>query len=636
MAETESRFQLTSEAEDLEGQRRARRQNFLGYYNRELSYLRHLGAEFRRNHGEVASRLKLEDEICDDPHVERLLESFAFLAARIHNRIDDEFPEITGALLEELYPAFTRPVPSVSLVEFQTDPERGKQTAGRKIPRETSLESNPPEGFVCKVRTCYDTELWPVFVEQASCRPGSILPSELTRLPTSAVIELKLSCSPDLTFSALGLNHLRFYLNGENDVVYPLYELLLGRCHTVVVHDGAGPTSPAAFKATVKAAGFDEREGLSWDKRNRRTFSGYNLLQDYFSFPQKYLFVDVDFSDSGGLSKLNGLGPAREIKVLFLIAPFERSEWRPVLEQRVSAKTFRLNCTPIINLFPAVSDPIPLRTNVYELPVPIGPRAETYSIDEVYGATVGGSTRTPFGRYIDCGNTDTGTEYTGYWNAVRRPSRREENVSEMFISLIDRTGEKLDPRVDTLTARVTCTNRDWPFRLPMNQPNGDFHMQQYPEIQKIVCLRPPSKGFPAAASRTSMWRLLSQLSLNHLSLIADGRNALQCLLRVHNLAELEFGEENIKAIRSLKSWPDFARVSSDHGMAFVRGRRVEIVLDETRFATSGAFLFGSVLERFLGLYTSLNSFSQLTLMSASRGEKPIHTWAPRAGSKVVV
>jgi type VI secretion system protein ImpG len=161
-------------------------------------------------------------------------------------------------------------------------------------------------------------------------------------------------------------------------------------------------------------------------------------------------------------------------------------------------------------------------------------------------------------------------------------------------------------------------------------------MEDYPVVQKILCLRRPTAGSPAPLAKASLWRLISQLSLNHLSLVEEGKNALQSLLRIHNFADLNFGEENIEGISELVSHPHFARVSSEHGMAFVRGKRVQITMDETRFAGSGIFLFASILERFLGLYTSLNSFSQLTLRSQLRGDKPVHTWPPRSGVKVVV
>jgi type VI secretion system protein ImpG len=607
------------------------REDFLGYYNRELSYLRHLADEFGHKHPTVASRLRLEPDQCDDPHVERLLEGFAFLAARIHLRIDDEFPEITGALLEELYPHLTRPAPSVSLVEFQLDKERGKSTATRRIARGTPIQSRPSEGFACRFRTCYDTELHPVVVEQAMWRPGSSSTVGQTSRPTAAVLEIQLSCLPDVMFSGLDISRLRFYLNGASDLVHALYELLLTKVHTIKVLDGS-TGKPCGIKdldqSSLTAAGFEENEGLCG--YSPRSFAGYQLLEDYFTFPEKFLFLNLNRLDHLRRSSLG-----RQATILFLISPFDRADWRSILEQGVSASTFRLNCTPIVNLFPAASDPIPVRSGIYEAPIIVDPRAEIYSVDEVYGQVSFSAERRRFDRYIDCRAEAGLMEPAGYWRAVRRPSRHDEEASEMFLTVLNRQGLPAQPSTETLTVKCTCTNRDRPFRLPIGDAKGDFQMEEHPEVQKILCLHRPTPNYPAPATRTSLWRLVSQLALNHLSLVEEGRAALQTLLRLHNLGAADFAEESIKGILKLESKPDFARVYSEHGIAFVRGKRVEMSVDEERFVGSGAFLFGSVLERFLGLFTSLNSFSQLAVRSRQRGDKLVHAWPARAGSKVV-
>ena len=608
------------------------REDFLDYYDRELTYLRHLGAEFGRKHPNEAARLKLEPDHCDDPHVERLLEAFAFVAARIHLRIDDEFPEITAALLDELYPYFMRPVPSFSLVELQVDPERGKATAGRVIPKGTPIQSRPAEGFVCRFRSCYETELWPLSVESAAWRPGSSLPPGLSPHQTAAAVEIRIQCQPDVSFSGLNLSRLRFYLNGGNDLVYPLYELLLRKCHTILIQDATALAPSRILRLSPSAlspVGFSEEDGLCWFPR--RGFAGYQIIEDYFAFPQKFLFVDLN-----GLDGLRRGGIERQATILFLISPFERTEWKSVLEQGVSAKTFKLACTPIVNLFPVTSDAIPVRSNVYELPIPLDSRLEVYSVDSVYGQVSFSAERRPFEPLINCRGEEGKDAPAGYWKASRRPSRRDEKLSEVFISLLDRKGSLVDPQADSLTVKLTCTNRDHPFRLPMRQPKGDFQMEQHPEVQKIVCLHGPTTGLPAPSAGTSLWRLVSQLALNHLSLVDEGRPALQTLLRVHNLVGTEFAEESIKGIAALESRPHFARVSSQHGMAFVRGKRVEITVDEEHFLGSSAYLFGNVLEHFLGLYTSLNSFSQLALRSRQRGDRPIHVWPARAGAKIVI
>ena len=605
-----------------------KRSAFLEYYNRELSYLRQSSTRFVHDHERVAESLGLKPGQADDPHVERLLDSFAFLAARIHQRLDDEFPEITGALLEELYPNFLRPIPSAAIVQFQTDVEGSIRSGSRKIARGTRLDSNPFGGFVCRFRTCFDTEVWPVNIEHASWRSASTLPPALVGQQTAAVLELRIACSPDVTFSGLSLDKLRLFLNGGNGVVYPIYELLLSQCHTIWFQDADESGIPKTFPLNTSAlspGGFGDEDSLFWNPRDRRTFSGYRLLEDYFAFPHKFLFLDL-----GQLERIAEAGIQKRASILFLISPFDRREWQSVLEQGVSASNFRLNCTPAVNLF-STSTKVEMRANRYEMPILLDSKCEAYSVDQIYGQAPT-SARIPFERYVDCGNGPIADRAAAFWNAIRRTGKNQDDPSEMYLSLVDRVGSRVYPTVENLVAILTCTNRNLPSELKI----GDFHVEGHPEISRIVVLSGPTESAAAASSQTSLWRLLSQLSLNHLSLVEGGRQALQAILRIHNLSGKESGERQIDSIQAVSSRPHFGRVACEHGLTFVRGKRVDVTIGEGIFSEGGAFLFGSILDRFLGLYTSLNSFSQLNLISNQRGGKSIHLWPARSGAKVVL
>ncbi|HTD56851.1 MAG TPA: type VI secretion system baseplate subunit TssF, partial [Silvibacterium sp.] len=132
------------------------REELLEYYERELGHLRQLGAQFAEKYPRVASRLLLEPDRCDDPHVERLLEAFAFMAARVHLRVDDDFPEVTSALLGIVYPHYLRPIPSMTIIECQLDPEQGKQTAGFRLPANAQLATRRTfDGLPCRFQTAY-------------------------------------------------------------------------------------------------------------------------------------------------------------------------------------------------------------------------------------------------------------------------------------------------------------------------------------------------------------------------------------------------------------------------------------------------------------------------------------------------
>src|SRR5579884_3706590 len=209
------------------------RDELLLYYERELDYLRKSGARFAEKHPKVASRLVLEPTKCEDPHVERLLEGFAFLAARVHTKLDDEFPEVTEGLLSIVYPQMVRPVPSMSIVEFQLDQDKGKLTSGLSIDRNTPLHSRPVNGVPCTFRTCYDTTLWPINVSAAELRPPSQLKPAVKTSDSAWAIRLELRCARDVTFASLKPDKLRFYLDGESGLVNSIYEILFSRLNRI-------------------------------------------------------------------------------------------------------------------------------------------------------------------------------------------------------------------------------------------------------------------------------------------------------------------------------------------------------------------------------------------------------------------
>src|SRR5208283_3814045 len=213
------------------------RDELLLYYERELDYLRKMTVQFAEKHPKVASRLVLEPQRCEDPHVERLLEAFAFLSARVHLKIDDEFPEISEALLTVIYPQLVRPIPSMSIVEFQLDPEKGKLTSGLPIERNSMLHSRPVAGVPCTFRTCYDTTLWPVSVTAAEWKPPSRLQPAVKASDSSGAVRVELRCAPGVTFQDLKTDRLRFYVNGEGGLVNSIYELLCSRLNRILVRD---------------------------------------------------------------------------------------------------------------------------------------------------------------------------------------------------------------------------------------------------------------------------------------------------------------------------------------------------------------------------------------------------------------
>jgi type VI secretion system protein ImpG len=614
------------------------RDDVLTYYERELAYLRNMGAEFAEKYPKIASRLLIESNRCEDPHAERIIESFAFLAARIHLKLDDDFPEITEALLSILYPHYLRPIPSVAVVEFQLDPEQGKISTGLKIPRETMLYSRPVNGFPCKFRTCFETTLWPLRIAEAQWLTPDRLRPAVKAPDAVAALRVQLDCLPDVSFDKLEIDSLRLYLNGEGNLIYTLYELLLNNCTQILIRD-LTPNSrkpPVVLPGTrLRAVGFADDEALL--PYPRRSFVAYRLLQEYFAFPEKFFYLDI-----AGLDQLARSGFRDKVELVFLVSRYERDERQQMLELGVSPKVLRLGCSPIINLFPVAAEPILLDQTSYEYPVIPDIRRrqsfEIFSVDQVASRDPHSDQITqyePFYRFKHAASQKEKRQQA-FWSSSRRPSaRRDDEGTDLFLSLVDLTGRPAHPDVDTVTVRCTCTNRDVPFRLPFGNEAGDFEIEGVASIKRIVTLRKPTATIRPPTGKGMQWRLISHLSLNYLSLVNEGKEALQEILRLYNFSDSVHLEKQIAGITQLRSRRHFARVISEHGVSFVRGTRVELELDEAQFVGGGAYLFSSVLENFLGLYTSLNSFTQLVATTQQRREG-LREWPPRVGQSILL
>jgi type VI secretion system protein ImpG len=581
--------------------------------------------------------LVLEPTKCEDPHVERLLEAFAFLAARVHLKVDDEFPEISEALLTVIYPQLIRPIPSMSVVEFQLDPEKGKISTGIRIDRNSALYSKPVAGVPCTFRTCYETTLWPISVTAGEWSvPGRMQPAVKTSDSSGAIrIELR-SFFPDITFPALGIDTLRFYLNGEGGLVNTIYELLCGGVTRILVRDPTpgSKVRPVTLPAeALRPVGFAEDE--STVSFPRRSFLGHRLLMEYFSFPEKFFFVDLT-----GLSRVWAGGFKDAIELVFLISNVEGEDRRQRLELELSKKTFRLGSTPIVNLFPQVAEPIQLNQRKYEYPVHPDVRrpfaTEVFSVDEVTCINTATQQTTSFEPFYSLRHAARGRQQECFWLARRRPATRpNDDGTDIFLSLVDLSMRSMSPEGNIVSIKTTCTNRDLPARLPFGNEGGDFDIEGLPSLKGIVALRKPTATLRPPIGKSALWRLLSHLSLNHLSLVDEGKEALQQILRLYDFGRTAYTQKVIESIVELRSRHHFARVISDEGTSFARGRLVELELDEQQFAGGGAFLFAAVLERFLGLSASLNSFTQLTVTTTRRKE-PLYRWQPRAGQKILV
>ncbi len=611
------------------------RDELLLYYERELNFVRQLGAEFAEKYPKVAGRLLLEPDKCEDPHVERLLEAFAFLAARVHLKIDDEFPEIVEALIGILYPHYLRPIPSMSIVQMHLDADKGGPTSPQKVPKGSLLNSRPVAGVPCQFQTCFETTVYPLTVTAGEWTSPDRLTPPVKSLESVAAIRLEVALPGELQLGKIGLDALRVHIAGEPGLANTLYELIFRNVTGILVRDPSNPRlRPVTLRPeAIKPVGFAEDEGLL--PYPRRSFVGYRLLQEYFAMPEKFFFFDIT-----GLEQVWINGFKGKAEFIFLLSPFEQYERRQVLELGVSAKTFRLNATPIINLYPQVCEPILLEQRKFEYPIIADIRrpdaTEIFSVDEVVSINPQSRELMKFEPFYSHRHSSQRDRSQTFWLVNRRASGKSgDEGTNVYLSMVDLSTRPVRPTADTLTVRATCSNRDLAARLPFGNELGDFELLGGVTIKRIVALRKPTNTLRPAAGKGLLWRLMSHLSLNYLSVVEEGKEAMQQILKLYNVSGSSYAEKQIEGILSVKSERRFARIISENGITFARGTRVEMELDEEQFVGGGVYLFCAVLESFLGLYTSLNSYTQLAARTNQRKEM-LQEWPPRAGRIILV
>ena len=623
---------------------------FLDLYNTELQHLREMGGEFSREFPKIASRLNLDEFGCADPYVERLIESFAFLAARVHHKLDADFPRFTQSLLDAVYPQYQTPTPSMAIAQFQPDLTEADLADGFPLPRGTALHSVVGKGdkTTCEFRTAHEVVLWPVQLTEAKYHTLDLSALELPNsVKAKAGIRIQLKIAEGLTFSQLGMDSLTFYLRGVNDeLAMRLYEQFFAQAVAVIAQTQK-PGKRTRLNYTISAdnirqVGFNKNQSLF--PYDHRVFDGYRLLREYFVYPKRFMFVQ--------LSGLNELLCQCKTEVIDLIIPMREVDYE--LEGNVCRKNFSLFCTPVINLFPKQTNRIQISNQFSEFHV-VADRTrpldfEIFQILKTTGYGVRSDQKQEFLPLFSVNDVDRAGKGAGAYFSVHRTRRLTSKEgsqvrphsqylgSEVYISLVDSEEAPFNSDIRELSILTLCTNRDLPLQMPTGYGKTDFSMDANAPIIGLRCLHGPSAPIPSNAEAKNNWRVISHLSLNYLSLLEssdkEGASSLRDLLALYaDTSNLQVRSQ-LGGITSIKSKPITRRIPSEGPIAFGRGLEVCVTLDESAFRGSGIFLLGAILERFFSKCISVNSFVETVIESIERGE--IKRWSTRPGLRPIL
>jgi len=615
---------------------------FLRYYSQELQHLREVGGEFAQQYPKVAGRLGLEGFDCADPYVERLLEGFSFLAARVQMKIDAEFPRFTEHLSELVYPHFLAPTPSMAVVQLQPDLSNPALKDGFVVARGTSMRSVLGKGdsTACEYRTAHEVTLWPIELAEAKFFTHSgALSAGQAALPASvrAGIRLKLRTAGGIAVRELPLDRLALNLRGTDEMPVRIYEKMLAHAEGVLVNGQLLP------KSAVQPMGYDEDQALL--PSGRRSFQGYRLLQEYFAFPQRFHFVELC-----GLRQALARTPAKDTEVEIVIL-LNRAD--PVLEQSLDASNFALNCSPAVNLFQRRADRINLTGEQFEYHVLVDRTRpldfEVVQIESVTGYGTGPNPEQTFQAFYTAKDIGGQHQEKAFYQ-IRREQRllsqrqrrdgpRSSYVgSETFISIVDAAEAPYSEDLRQLGLNVWCTNRDLPLSMPLGVGKTDFILDSGAPLTAVRCLAGPSTPFPSFAEGSVAWRLINQLSLNYLSLLDSdpqkGAVALREMLALYCHSGDINAQRQVDGVRSISSATVTRRMPSPGPITFGRGLQVTITLDDAAFEGTGAFVLGAVLGHFFAQYVSINSFTETVVRTVARGE--IMKWPPKGGQCAIL
>jgi type VI secretion system protein ImpG len=602
-------------------------EDFLQYYFDELSYLRDAGRSFAREHRKVAARLDMPHGETADPHVERLIESFAFMTARLQRQMRAEFPEITTALLGVLYPQLVQPLPPMAIACFDVGPTIKGLTDGFPILRKTPLFAQDASGLTCRFRTCYDTMLWPVTVTEAALEMA-----EYHGLSSgSTVLRIRLHAREDLLRNAAFLPSLRFFLDGPPELTGALYEMLFADTIDVVLLDRKGSRPVSLGPTALRRVGFaPEEEVLPYPPN---ALPGYRLLQEYFNFQQKFLFFEVD-----GLSKRRCAADtiaagSDTLDLLFVLK--EPPQREPV----ISARNFRLGCTPIINLFHKTSEPIRFDHLQLEYRLVADIRREStteiHSIHSVSGSANPAQSSTKYEPFYSFRHSAGNSGPQAFWLGRRVPADREDvRGTDMYLSFLDRSFNPAVPADQTVFAHTLCTNRWLASQLP---DRVELNIEETTPVLRIACVTKPTVPLYPPLGGQSLWRLVSSLTLNSSSLTSDrqGLDALQEILRLYSFSRHSYADQEIDGICSMQTRKVLRRFGADAWRGYRRGTEITFVFDPMKFKGSSALLLASVLRHFLGLYGSVNTFTQV-VAKRSNIDGEWKRWAPLSSEQEIL
>lgn len=590
----------------------------LAYYQKELAFLKNHGKAFANMFPKIAHRLGINDGSSEDPHVERLLESFALLTSRIHQRLDDDMPELTEALLTSIAPQFLRSKPSSCIVEIEPDRQFSSITEKNTIPSGVSLYTRNITDTVCQFKTIYSVNLMPLTIEQANLFFND------DDLLWHLRIKFKVWSGGKIEGESL-----RLFLHGQSNVVNIIYTLMCSEIYKVRLNQES--MTYELNNSDINAVGFDQNDTIMMD--DPRVAPIHTLLQNYFFFPHMFHFIEIKLPDNF---------KANANTVFDIETTFNRMHLTHMLEKMVKtidARFFRLNCTPAVNMFSQRAEPIVLSESTAEYPVIVDHRKNhtisVWAINQVYIQKKQGNEviTMPIQPLLGIDySRNEGTSNIFWQSFLRGSSNAKGDETSLFIAFTNKNNSsgKISTS-DLISISLTCTNHNVPNQMVNGHSEGDFESDLPVPALKIRALSKPTRPIEPPEKGEMFWRLVSLLSLNYTLLSGyEGAKILREQFKLYNWSDNPSITKMINLILYIDVKPVISRITRNDPQSLARGVSITLTFSDEALNEPEYYLMCCFIERYLALFAPVNSFTRV-ITKIEHEEHTLRHWPVRAG-----
>lgn len=570
------------------------------YYRHELAYLRSSGEDFARHFPKIARRLDLSHEESSDPHVERLIESFAFLTGKLQKQIDDQYPEVANALLDIIYKPLILPVPSAVMVNFDIDISRAKQDIEAIVPRHTILRATSHDGTVCSFRTTHDLKIWPIELKHVEIVAKEHL--GLYSTTASTFLKMHFNCAEE----GISPDKLRFYILADALLRGRIFAGIFSTEESVIFeHMGI-------YKKLDKISpiGLEDDEALLPYPNN--VHKSFRYLQEYFAFHDKFYGFDIPIN--------------RKLPESFIL-------YVPIgvdIQMQVSARDFSLSTVPAVNLFPKVTEP--LRLDYKQVEYQLVPDYRLYRSHEIYMikkmVEIDPDTNDEINipEFYSCNHFSSDSRLGIAWIARRKESMIENSMGDdAYVSFVDENFNPQQPMDRVFYAYTLCTNRHAAEDIPVK---GQLDVELSLPIKQIYCVNRPTPQKNSLKNGAVLWKLISLISLNSLSFSEHGIMKLKEILRLFSDMTNSSLSREIDAIFEMSSHLDVKRITNQSWYGFIHGTNIEIHFDDNLY--NKGLPLSLVISKFLSCYTGINTFTDVSVKSQMG---MLRKWEMQLGSR---